>query len=367
MAKSISSIRSGTVSDNPRSPLVVTLDGANHEVPLKDEPEVGHAVDADEEEEQYGEPIAPRVGVVELGTRLGALKMEERTRTHSTQSSQGSLSPLPSPGVVIETAGFDCPFSINEPPPDESESPTQPNFLGIHGIENRLRGDSMSSMSTNGTSGYVSTPGMTQSQLPPPHIAPTVSTPPEYPSIEQGGRGGIRRGPSTSGSFANDDEGTVTAKVPPAALDIDIRSISSHAQAEALVQRAQQSILEMQDAEANVVSVHDGTIGRTPLSAKLAAYGESLAIERKFKQEEEERRHGHSFTQSMSLAAAVRGPLDQMKGRSISMRHLDRKYSLEERTHHNTMIRQSRVRRPHTSGGDCEHVLCLLNSHSLWY
>ena len=95
------------------------------------------------------------------------------------------------------------------------------------------------------------------------------------------------------------------------ALDIDIRAISSHAQAEALVQRAQKSILDMEDVDVELlpgfglglgvgvagvnpaVAAGGGTTiptGRTPLSAKLAAYGESLAIERRFKQKEERER-----------------------------------------------------------------------------
>ena len=54
--------------------------------------------------------------------------------------------------------------------------------------------------------------------------------------------------------------------------DINIHSISSHAQAEALVQPAQQSILDM-EAEADIVLS----------SVKLAAYSENLALERQLK------------------------------------------------------------------------------------
>lgn len=65
-------------------------------------------------------------------------------------------------------------------------------------------------------------------------------------------------------------------------VNIDIQSISSHAQAEALVQRAQDSILAM-----SAKSGEDAKDpGRSPLSAKLAAYGESLALERRLKEVE---------------------------------------------------------------------------------
>lgn len=60
-------------------------------------------------------------------------------------------------------------------------------------------------------------------------------------------------------------------------LDIDLSLISSHAQAEALVQKELQDILDMP-----VVS-DSKTPGWTPLSARLAAYGESLELERKFR------------------------------------------------------------------------------------
>jgi hypothetical protein len=70
---------------------------------------------------------------------------------------------------------------------------------------------------------------------------------------------------------------TRRSRVP---TDIDICSISSHAQAEALVQLAQKSILDMEDVPGG--DLFNGS--RSPLSAKLAAYGESLALERWFKQ-----------------------------------------------------------------------------------
>ncbi|KIM73440.1 hypothetical protein PILCRDRAFT_15236 [Piloderma croceum F 1598] len=65
--------------------------------------------------------------------------------------------------------------------------------------------------------------------------------------------------------------------------NIDICSISSHAPAEALVQRAQQSNLDMEDIPDDNPLIP----GRLPLSAKLVAYGESLALERRLKRMEE--------------------------------------------------------------------------------
>lgn len=70
--------------------------------------------------------------------------------------------------------------------------------------------------------------------------------------------------------------------IPP---DININSISSHAQAEALVQKAQQDIFEM--AHGDELASNAASTGRSPLSARLAAYGESLALERKLREQKE--------------------------------------------------------------------------------
>ena len=132
-------------------------------------------------------------------------------------------------------------------------------------------------------------------------------------------------------------------------MDIDIHQISSHAQAEALVQRAQQRILamteEFEDDEVKTFGINLGE-GHTPLSAKLAAYGESLAIERKFK-EEEERKRRSLVVESMSDRTLV--------NHAGSMQ---RKLSLQERAYNDpTATMRGEVRRPHTSDGERE---CLI-------
>ncbi|KAM6502171.1 hypothetical protein JOM56_002148 [Amanita muscaria] len=76
------------------------------------------------------------------------------------------------------------------------------------------------------------------------------------------------------------------------AFEIDIRSISSHAQAEALVQQTQKEILELGEQD---IILSDGTSGSIPFSARLAAYGESLALERKLREEMENQKAGHYY------------------------------------------------------------------------
>ncbi|KAH9839437.1 uncharacterized protein C8Q71DRAFT_749520 [Rhodofomes roseus] len=342
MARSVSSMRSVSGAEASRSPLRTTIDlaGPSFDEEVADEPR--HVFEDDDEE--YGEPIVTQEVITELDSRLSALQVTEDPKRNSMLS-QGLLSPLPSPCKATTTNGFDYPFSINEPPPDDVESPTRQTFLEVNGNENRMRGDSMSSMSTNGTSGYLPTPGMQQSQLPSPWISSSTSTPPEFPSMDNGGRRRIQRTPSST--YSNDTEPVYKLKGPPSALDIDIGTISSYAQAEALVQRAQQSILEMQDIQVDYTPPSAGvSAGRTPLSAKLAAYGESLAIERKFRQEEE-KRSSSSTVRSRRPSEYSTRPSQDVESSPGSK--LDRKFSLEERPHNRT-IKQSKVRRPHTAG-----------------
>ncbi|CCM05687.1 uncharacterized protein FIBRA_07918 [Fibroporia radiculosa] len=348
-ARSISSVRSALHTDTSRSPLIPTaqLGTSSGVTEFTEEPEYL------EEDEQYDEPITSSAGLIQPDSRSSTLKVEGQSRRNSTISSHASLSPLPSPGIVLPSTNFDGPFNINSPPPEDLDSPTELTHLDTRNMECRLRGDSMSSMSTSGTSAYLTTPGLQHPQLPPPHILSSVSTPPEFPAMDYSGRGIISRAASSSAAFPHDIETTYSAKGLRAALDIDIRSISTHAQAEALVQRAQRSILEMQEVDVSQqVPVESAVPDRTPLSAKLAAYGESLALERKLKQEEQGKRGSASQTQvtndrndanEVSLVGSPRS--------AVNLKGLDRKYSLEERSHGSGTVRQSRTKRPHTSGG----------------
>lgn len=176
---------------------------------------------------------------------------------------------LPS-GAIDSTspslAGSTLPFSINSPPPTEG--------LPSSTAESRLRGDSISSMDTTGT--MSTNPPSSSSDAvwslgtpDTPHLSP-------HPIIVP-----------TPGEMSSDNglvrEAHEPHRAEPLVLDIDVSDISSYAQAEELVQRTQQSIMNMaQHFDAN--TTRDTGTGRTPLSAKLAAYGESLAIERRLKE-----------------------------------------------------------------------------------
>ena len=88
------------------------------------------------------------------------------------------------------------------------------------------------------------------------------------------------------------------------AFEIDISAISSHAQAEALVQQTQKEILQMGEQE---ILLTEGTPGSTPLSARLAAYGESLALERKLREEMQSPRKIGYFDSSGRLSPSLNG------------------------------------------------------------
>lgn len=284
----------------------------------------------EEEEDEFDEQAEPQVGINELNMRLQDLNVKKARR----MSTESRASDLDSQDTVSHL--FDCPFSIHYPPPEEDDGLSTLRSRRAS-LDSRMRGNSMSSMITD-SSGYPSssipTPALQQSNLPTPYVV--------SPSVVQ------TELPSPGESLLDRKDGAIVSVTPasPAkrvrnVLDIDIRAISSHAQAEALVQRSQQRILaggessDDEDVRSLGITLSEG---HTPLSAKLAALGESLAIERKFKEEEEKRRRRSLVMEPISeqiFANEVHG--------------VQRKLSLQERAHSDPL---SRVRRPHTADGE---------------
>ena len=286
------------------------------------------AIDGDDEE--YGEVIQRPDEI-----HLQGLLIESRPRGLSLGSSNSSLSPIVSPDIGDSntvSSGTEFPFSISRPPPadilDEHllTVPYPSSPLGAIRDENRHRGDSISSLSTDASGGSRhpemswshSTVGTTSTiEIESTSTPPTSQLTLSRPAIASPGsvpRDGLVM-PSTS---PPDRKEASFIDLPPISraiqrahtpVSIDIQSISSHAQAEALVQRAQESILAMSaqsDEDAN-------SSGRSPLSARLAAYGESLALERKFKEAEQGNigddfvhPRSYSFTQEPSKSSSPR-------------------------------------------------------------
>lgn len=343
--------------------------------------------DLEEDEEEYGRPIQrpdDDVGTAEPAepkSRLTELRTESRPRGESFASSSSSLSPILSPDATVVTVSAEFPFSINRPPPmDDLEQQQQQHLSVPHSGEgdNRLRGDSVSSMSTDGSnnpqlslsgttatsSGSVTTPVYSPSDL--------TSSGPALSSSHLKEKNQV---PSEANQDSTTEDGYIASsdalnvglqeRRSHAPLDINIRSISSHAQAEALVQRAQQSILDMADHLPDEPTSAGLTSGRTPLSAKLAAYGESLAIERRLKKEEEEkekrgkagvlvgedeRTSGRSRT--AVFARDQSGARGTSRGGKAHRGGLDRQFSLEHKSSRaRSSSRVRELKRPSTSAG----------------
>ncbi|KAG1742106.1 hypothetical protein EDB19DRAFT_1702019 [Suillus lakei] len=225
---------SAGVSDADRIPDTIE---ESPRIPQSPPPILVNAVDLDDledEEEEYGVPIV-----------------------HSASTPNIMLTP-----DSAVTAPTQFPFSINVPPPDDS-------ILS----ESRLRGDSVSSAGTTGTASTFTQSSASDSPWPQTPLFSGAS-----PLI-------VSRFMDTDINMSLDAP-PISPRIHRTPSGLDISSISSRAQVEALVQRAQQSVLDMAvDLKEN--TRRDKGTGRTPLSLRLAMFGESLAIERRIKEEEE--------------------------------------------------------------------------------
>lgn len=252
-------------------------------------------IEEEEGEEEYGRPIEPTKTSLLIGAG-------------ETPASRSSLSPIISDGHVAgeqdeETSQF--PFSINQPPPlpVEGEIDFTPSHLTHHAADNRHRGSSLSSTDSR---------GFTQS---PTSIASAVMiTPPlmgsedirSYVASDAVPKSLLRRSPSLPKGMSPDQmdsnrdststlvlasatplsNGNLNGRRSHTPYEIDLTSISTHAQAEALVEQTRNKVMELASSEDHDAVSTPGSDGRTPLSARLAAYGESLALERKFREQE---------------------------------------------------------------------------------
>lgn len=243
------------------------------------------AVDADEGE--YGEVIDHLEGASK--SHLTELETDGRPRGSSFASSSSSLSPIISPDSAIVSTAQEFPLSIDPPPLTnvlDKQLLTVPYSSSPQGGENCLRGNSVSSMSTDGSanpqlswstttatssvgSGSMTTPASFNITLPGPGISSPRSIPREISGVIQDDK-------EPSGDAPPDQHSSFGFRRSHIPMDIDIHSISSHAQVEALIQPAQQSILEMKD----IPDDRPLSSGRLHLSAKLAAYDESLTLKR---------------------------------------------------------------------------------------
>jgi hypothetical protein len=292
------------VSEEDLAPESVSAVAGDLVAPPSDDLQREAAYEDEDEDFEYGRQL-PRdhqplldIGILEKSSQIGV---------SIATSSESSLSPIISKeSPTVEGSPLvdaDFPFSINRPPPtlpsENEPDPSSSALLRIPSpIDSRSRGDSVSSTSTadsynpqlsvsgttsgSGGSDTVTTPVLATTGVVHIHSSPKRNE--ERLVMEGLQEGGL--------SISNVKNGNTTAtigipvrherrhRIPP---DISISSISSHAQAEALVHKAQQDILEM--ALDSDTSSATGSTGRSPLSARLAAYGESLALERRLREQ----------------------------------------------------------------------------------
>jgi hypothetical protein len=225
-----------------------------------------------------------------------------------------------------ETQQF--PFSINGPPPIpiEGDIDFTSSHLTHHVPDNRHRGISLNSTNTQR---FIQSPSTATTLMITQPLMASEATPQSDKKLEalrsgaelmEGEDGDtrlyivpdavpkllLRRSPPLSMGTSSDQmdsnrDSTSTLVLPSAThlgngsmngrrtrtpFEIDLTSISTHAQAEALVEQTRNQVMELASSEDHDVISTPGSDGRTPLSARLAAYGESLALERKFREQE---------------------------------------------------------------------------------
>lgn len=336
-----------------------------------------------EDEASYGEQALGPVNTPP-GTNVPSVPLKRQRGLSFASSSESSLSPILSNDNTNDSSlavlNSDFPFSINRPPSlliegqAADEVPSSPGHLNVPlSSDNRNRGDSLSSNSTSdsrsnmmsssgsGTSVMVSTPGMSSLLMSPPdsHNLLDLVKYREPPPVDL-------EGESLSAPAVFPIGPGLNERRVHGPLDIDIASISSHAQAEALVQRARQDVLDL----ANTQELFPVTgVGRSPLSARLAAYGESLALERKLREQKEE---------EISRTDRVEDPLPPLppsrpaiessppKGdiaRQKSRDGVERQLSLENRAGRRVKRRPKDPRRPSTADSRTHHSIFLFISN----
>ncbi|KAG6813126.1 hypothetical protein H0H92_013750 [Tricholoma furcatifolium] len=328
----------------------------------------------DEEDEEYGQPLHDECSpIIDPG------EVKPRLLSSFASSSQSSLSPImPNDTETSAIINSEFPFSINKPPMMDSEEVepmiTTGNLLPVPSVvDHRSRGASISSTSTSDSNNpQLSVSGTTSGSG-----SDTITTP-WFSSPGRDEFFGVAH--SSPRQHANDfDYGEVDSSrfklenpsetrlasfserrthIPP---DIDISAVSSHAIAEALVQKAQQDILDMASEELTPVTA---STGRSPLSARLAAYGESLALERRLREQKEQEEQAKKEQEEQSpRSVRSRQPSDAERGilsvattptntRRNGPNGIERQHSLEHRPHRAEKSRKKDPKRPSTAEGD---------------
>ncbi|KAG7090972.1 hypothetical protein E1B28_010039 [Marasmius oreades] len=304
----------------------------------------------DVDEPYYGQPLEGPIG-----------STQTRTRGSSFASSNSSLSPVLSAADLVATATIDSefPFSINRPPPmlddtgADQVATTGSQLLRVP-PDGRGRGDSVSSTSTTDSahnpalsaSGTTSASGGSATVTTPlrsPEISSfldlSLDSPksPNYDAVSDPMVEGYKTNVGT-----HDRAVTLNERRSRSPLGIDMSLAASHARAERLVQQKKADILSAHDAD-----LLDGdSAGQVPLSARLAALGESLELERKLRERKHAEEKKVTSGTPPKAPRLLRDSLDTVTT-STSGAGVIRQSSLNTGPSH----RKKEPKRPHTSSG----------------
>ncbi|KAF9268745.1 hypothetical protein L218DRAFT_984111 [Marasmius fiardii PR-910] len=307
----------------------------------------------DADESYYGQPLEPRTMSSHLN---GSSQM--RNRGSSFASSDSSLSPVLSPAdvgvVATSTLNSDFPFSINRPPPMLDDTGVDGAITGSRLLrvppDGRGRGDSVSSTSTTDSAHNPALSVSTTSSA--SGGSATITTPlrspedtsflelespksPNYDTISHTMVQGY-------GQSANTNMGvTLNERRSRSPLGIDMSLAASHARAERLVQQKKADILTAHDAD-----LSDGDGGQVPLSARLAALGESLELERMLREQKQAEEKKVASGTPPKAVRLLRDSLDTVTT-STSGPGVIRQSSLNT----GSSPRKKEPKRPHTSSG----------------
>lgn len=332
-------------SSGSLSKLKVQTNGVNEQEPRATLINVG------ELDDNYGVPLLPDMDIgssFEKTLNVPSVLLQRQRGQSFASSSESSLSPILTGDNVADpnmtAINADFPFSINRPPSiatvDHEDSSCPRGLLSPVSADTRNRGDSLSSDSSTSNPQLSFTSGSGTSQL--------VSTPGNASIFPQDS--------DKTMSFVHDEvlepvhdyKGGLNERRAHVPLDIVITSISSHAQAEALVERARREALDW--ASTPDFSPPSSDTGRSPLSARLAAYGESLALERKLREQKEQGGSSWKDVQSRNAPNLVLSPLTSipmLKGPD----GVERQLSLEDKPSAERVRRHKDPRRPSTADG----------------
>ena len=303
------------------------------------------------EEDNYGVPIVPDMDIgtsLEKTLNVPSVLLQRQRGQSFASSSESSLSPILTGDNVADpnmtAINADFPFSINRPPSiatvDHEDFPSPRGLLSPVSSDTRNRGDSLSSDSSTSNPQLSFTSGSGASQL--------VFTPANASIFPQDNDKFMSLVQDEVLGPIQDYKGCLNERRAHAPLDIDITSVSSHAQAEALVERARREALDW--ASTPDFSPPSSGTGRSPLSARLAAYGESLALERKLREQKEQTESTWKDVQSRNAPSLVLSPLTSitiLKGPD----GVERQLSLDDKPSIEKVRRHKDPRRPSTADG----------------